>query len=83
MSKDMSPLMTVQTLRGRRSFPDAEALSAADRSSLAAEQEPVTMSVGGVHFGLLADRDLDPSLGAMRAALEDATNGRFAPPDRG
>jgi hypothetical protein len=38
---------------------------------------------GGVHFGLLADRDLDPPLGAMRAALEDATNGRFAPPDRG
>jgi hypothetical protein len=41
------------------------------------------MSVGGVHFGLLADRDLDPPLGAMRAALEDAMNGRFAPPDRG
>jgi hypothetical protein len=73
----------------------AEALSAADRSSLAAEQGPVTMSVGGVlvigvlgydagvHFGLLADRDPDPPLGAMRAALEDAMNGRFAPPDRG
>jgi WS/DGAT/MGAT family acyltransferase len=38
---------------------------------------------GGVHFGLLADRDLDPPLGAMRAALEDAMNGRFAPPYRG
>jgi hypothetical protein len=73
----------------------AEALSAADRSSLAAEQGPVTMSVGGVlvigvlsydggvHFGLLADRDLDPPPGAVRAALEDAMNGRFAPLDRG
>jgi WS/DGAT/MGAT family acyltransferase len=38
---------------------------------------------GGVHFGLLADRELDPPLAAMRAALEDATSGRFAPPDRG
>jgi diacylglycerol O-acyltransferase len=38
---------------------------------------------GGVHFGLLADRDLDPPLGAMRAALEDAINDRFAPPERG
>jgi hypothetical protein len=36
-----------------------------------------------LHFGLLADRDLDPPLGAMRAALEDAMHGRFAPPDRG
>ena len=39
--------------------------------------------VGGVHFGLLADRDPDPPLAAMRAAVEDAMNGRFAPPDRG
>ena len=86
----------------------AEALSAADRSAVAAEQGPVTMSVGGVlvfeagagpsnqgltigvlsydggvHFGLLADRDLDPPLGAMRQALDDAMNGRFAPPERG
>jgi hypothetical protein len=38
---------------------------------------------GGVHFGLLADRELDPPLAAMRAALEDAAGGRFAPPDRG
>jgi hypothetical protein len=38
---------------------------------------------GGVHFGLLADRDLDPPLGAMRQALDDAMNGRFAPPERG
>jgi diacylglycerol O-acyltransferase / wax synthase len=38
---------------------------------------------GGVHFGLLADRDLDPPLGAVRTALEDAMDGRFAPPDRG
>jgi diacylglycerol O-acyltransferase / wax synthase len=26
---------------------------------------------GGVHFGLLADRDLDPPVSAMRAALEE------------
>jgi hypothetical protein len=38
---------------------------------------------GRVHFDLPADRDLDPPLGAMRAALEDATSGRFAPADRG
>jgi diacylglycerol O-acyltransferase len=38
---------------------------------------------GGVHFGLLADRDLDPPLGAMRQALDDAMNGRFASPERG
>ena len=41
---------------------------------------------GGVHFGLLADRDLDPPLAAMRAALDDALAellGRFAPPTRG
>jgi hypothetical protein len=61
----------------------AEALSAADRSALAAEQGPVTMTVGGVHFGLLADRDLDPPLGAMRAALDGAMTRRFAPPERG
>jgi hypothetical protein len=41
---------------------------------------------GGVHFGLLADRDLDPPLAAMRAALDDAVAEllrRFAPPTRG
>lgn len=38
---------------------------------------------GGVHFGLLADRDLDPPLGAMSAALGDAMQGMFAPPERG
>jgi WS/DGAT/MGAT family acyltransferase len=41
---------------------------------------------GGVHFGLLADRDLDPSLAAMHAALEGAIAellGMFAPPARG
>jgi hypothetical protein len=54
---------------GRDPSRITEALSAADARRL--------------HFGLLADRDLDPPLGAMRAALEDAMNGRFAPPDRG
>ena len=57
------------------------------RAALPAPGGPEELGVlsydGGVHFGLLADRDLDPPLGAMRAALEDATNGRFAPPDRG
>jgi diacylglycerol O-acyltransferase / wax synthase len=41
---------------------------------------------GGVHFGLLADRDLDPPLGAMQAALEAAIAellDMFAPPTRG
>jgi diacylglycerol O-acyltransferase len=41
---------------------------------------------GGVHFGLLADRDLDPPLAAMHAALEDAIADlldMFAPPARG
>ena len=38
---------------------------------------------GGVHFGLLADRDLAPPLGAMRAALEEEMHGMFAPPERG
>ena len=41
---------------------------------------------GSVCFGLLADRDLDPPLAAMHAALEDAIAellGRFAPPARG
>jgi diacylglycerol O-acyltransferase / wax synthase len=41
---------------------------------------------GGVHFGLLADRDLDPPLAAMHAALDEAVAellGRFAPPTRG
>ena len=39
---------------------------------------------GGVHFGLLADRDLDPPLAAMRAAVEEEIRpGRFAPPTRG
>jgi hypothetical protein len=36
-----------------------------------------------VHFDLLADRCLDPPLGARRAALEDAMNRRFARPERG
>jgi hypothetical protein len=36
-----------------------------------------------VHFGLLADHDLEPGPGAMGAALAGAMNGRFAPPDRG
>jgi hypothetical protein len=75
VSKDMSPLMTVQTLRGTRSFPDGR--GAVSCRSL------VARSRAGLHFGLLADRDLDPPLGAMRAALEDAMHGRFAPPDRG
>ena len=38
---------------------------------------------GGVHFGLLADRDLDPPLAAMRSALGEAMTGMFAPPARG
>ena len=41
---------------------------------------------GGVHFGLLADRDLRPPLAAMHAALEEAIAellGRFAPPAHG
>ena len=38
---------------------------------------------GGVHFGLLADRDLDPPLAVMRAALEETMAGMFAPPPRG
>jgi hypothetical protein len=41
---------------------------------------------GGVHFGLLADRDLVPPLAAMHAALEEAIAvllGRFAPPTPG
>jgi diacylglycerol O-acyltransferase len=41
---------------------------------------------GGVHFGLLADRDLDPPLAAMHAALEEAIAellDMFAPPTRG
>ena len=41
---------------------------------------------GGVHFGLLADRDLDPPLAAMHAALEDAIAellAMFAPPALG
>jgi diacylglycerol O-acyltransferase / wax synthase len=41
---------------------------------------------GGVHFGLLADRDLDPPLAAMHAALEEAIADlldMFAPPARG
>jgi hypothetical protein len=41
---------------------------------------------GGVHFGLLADRDLDPPLAVMHGALDDALAellGRFAPPTRG
>jgi hypothetical protein len=45
--------------------------------------QPPTLVARRLHFGLLVDRDLDPLLGAMRAALEDAMNGRFAPPDRG
>ena len=49
----------------------AEALSAADRSALAAEQGPVTMSVGGL---LVFEAG---------AGLEDAMNDRFAPPERG
>jgi hypothetical protein len=39
-----------------------------------------------VHFGLLADRDLDPPLAAMHAAVEDAIAellAMFAPPARG
>jgi uncharacterized protein DUF1298/wax ester synthase-like acyl-CoA acyltransferase family protein len=41
---------------------------------------------GGVHFGLLAARDLDPPLGAMTAAIEEAIAellDMFAPPARG
>jgi diacylglycerol O-acyltransferase / wax synthase len=38
---------------------------------------------GGVHFGLLADRDLDPPLADMRAALDEAMADMFAPPTRG
>ena len=41
---------------------------------------------GGVHFGLLADRDLAPPLAAMHAAVEEAIAallGRFAPPTLG
>jgi hypothetical protein len=36
-----------------------------------------------VHFGLLADRDLDPPLAVMRAALDEAMADMFAPPTRG
>jgi diacylglycerol O-acyltransferase / wax synthase len=41
---------------------------------------------GGVHFGVLADRDLDPPLAAMHAALEEAIAellDMFAPPALG
>ena len=41
---------------------------------------------GGVHFGLLADRDLAPPLATMHAAVEEAIAallGRFAPPTLG
>ena len=61
----------------------AEALSAADRSALAAEQGPVTMSVGGVHFGLLADRDPDRRWAPCGRRSKHAMNDRFAPPERG
>jgi hypothetical protein len=41
---------------------------------------------GGVHFGVLAERDLDPPLAAMHAALEEAIAellDMFAPPALG
>ena len=57
----------------------AEALSGADRPS----HDRVLSDDGSVQSGLPADRDLDPTLGAVRAALRDATSDRFAPPDRG
>ena len=38
---------------------------------------------GGVHFGPLADRNLDPLLAAMRAALEDAMKAGLPRPTAG
>ena len=74
-------------LRGRFWLNGQRLLEAYPAVPLNPANQGLTIGVlsydGGVHFGLLADRDLDPPLAAMRAALEDAMNGRFAPPDRG
>ena len=68
----------------------AAAARALPRRSAESGHQGLTVGVlsydGGVHFGLLADRDLEPPLAAMHAAVEEAIAallGRFAPPTLG